>query len=160
MVLKMKRTIQINESAGMKLKNVIIKEIPTDGADIPEELKRLDSIAKVLGFRLKGPQVIKRWPEVEGDDIVERTALVIQCEGSVPKDLPPDIEYSEEIHSGKSIFVDFTGRENALGIVSNKIAVYAYENDIELTGEAYTIILNKEENIVNVNVHCPIAGRK
>lgn len=86
--------------------------------------------------------------------------MIIQCEGIVPQGLPQDIGYCEEIRSGRSVFVDFTGREEALSIVSSKISVYAYENGLELTGEAYTVFLDREGPIVTVNVHCPIAAKE
>lgn len=152
----MKRTIEVVESPGMKLKNAIVKEIPIDGADVFEELKRMDSVGKVLGFHLKSPHVIKRWLDVEDGHLIERASLIIQCHGTIPKDLPPDLEYIDEIHSGRSLFVDFTGSEDALEIIPNKIRVYAYENDLELTGEAYTVFLDKEESVVHVNAHYPI----
>lgn len=40
----MRRAVEVKESPGMKLKNAIAKEVPADGIDILEELKRMDSI--------------------------------------------------------------------------------------------------------------------
>ena len=151
------RPLEVKKSKGMKLSNVIIKQIE-DNSDLERELKDLNIMANVLGFHLKGPQVIKKYPLVENGGLIEKTEFIIQCDGTVPPDIPDEIHHLPEIHSGEGLFVHFTGRIDSLSIVGSKISVYAYENEIQLTGETYNVFLDQESPIITVDVHCPIVN--
>lgn len=151
----MKREIEVRTTKGMRASNAIAKDLE-QMFDPVEELKRLEQMANVLGFHLKGPLIIRRYPlEIDGT-LHEKGEILIPCTGHVPADLPSDLRHIPEMHSGDDILAHFVGREENLGVVTNKISVYAYENDLTLTGETYTINLDREGPIITVDVRCPI----
>lgn len=59
----MSRKMDVVVSEGMRLSNVIMKDIPVGCPDIQEEMRDLEMASSVMGFHLKGPLVIRRWPE-------------------------------------------------------------------------------------------------
>ncbi len=113
--------------------------------------------SNVMGFRLKGPLVVRRRPDIENGELVERSELVVQCTGDIPADLPPRLRSMPELHTGKGLYVRFVGRERDLAIVGSKIAVFAYENGLLLEGDTYTVFLDRTGDILTADVHCPLS---
>lgn len=153
----MKRKMEVVISEGMRLKNAIVRDIPLGCSDMQEETKDLEMASSVMGFHLKGPLVIRRWPVMEDDGLTERAELIIQCAGDIPADLPPRTRSMPELHTGKGLYVRFIGREQDLPIVGSKMAVHAYENDLLLAGDTYTVLIDRTGDVLTADVHCPIS---
>lgn len=58
-------------------------------------------------------------------------------------------EYQNQIKVTNSLFAKFTEREENLKFAYSKLQLHAFENDIKLLGDSYTVFVDKkEENIV------------
>ena len=65
-------------------------------------------------------------------------------------------KFENLIRRENCIMVRFVGSIEKLQFATNKITLYSYENDIELTGESYIILLEQKEKDIIADVFMPI----
>ncbi|MBB6623693.1 hypothetical protein H7E67_09645 [Clostridium gasigenes] len=71
--------------------------------------------------------------------------LMVQLKTFINKvDLPYDIK--SQIRITNCLFARFNEKQENLQFTYQKLGVYAFENDIKLKGDSYTVFVKQEEN--------------
>ena len=150
--------LQLNNKI-LKLQNVLIAKVDfsEEKMDINLLIEKMQSYIKVKGAMQIGPliQNTKTFINKEHELDVEVT-LLLQCNNYIHNVEQP--YYMESILRVQNcMYCRYIGPEEKLKFAYDKINLEAFENDIELTGESYTVFVdqNEEEGTIVADVFMP-----
>jgi hypothetical protein len=113
------------------------------------QLEQMQSYIKIKGARQIGPLIQYVKTQVAETGINVDTELMFQCNNLIHSVEEP---YGTEslIRVPNCIYCRYMGPAESLRFAYDKINLYAFENDIKLNGENYTIFVeqNEEDMIV------------
>ncbi|MEG1256063.1 hypothetical protein [Clostridium sp.] len=153
--------IVIRENKVLKLNNVLIREISENELiDIDKIAYMMDSYIKSKGNSTLGPMI--NYSSVEVDDNGQPKVilkLLVQLKNPI-HNIEKPYELKSQIRVTNCLFVRFTEKEENLQFAYQKLGVHAFENNIKLKGDSYTVYVKKEEeNIVaDVFMECAKGG--
>ena len=142
--------IKVQRGKFLSLKNVIFVEandIQKTNVVIASSISKL----KAYGVSVHGPLTV--WANMEtfeGKIRVERK-LIMQCVEDL-SEISVSFEKKENVKIGPCIYARFVGKEEDLIRAFEKASVYAYENDIKLKNENYTVYVEQKGLISTIDV--------
>lgn len=139
--------IELNERKTLKLSNVLKSSLEIgNGATEPfVQVEQMQSYIRVKGARQIGPLIQYTHASAnEHGEVNVDIQLMLQCSNNIHKVEEP---YSMEsvIRVPNCIYCRYIGPEEGLRFAYDKINLYAFENDIRLKGDSYTIFVDKNE---------------
>lgn len=153
--------ITTNESKTIKLTNVLKYKysLYEQNFDFNVEIEKMQSYIKVKDATQVGPLIqYTRTFMNEAQNFQIEMILMLQCNNYIHSVEEP---YSMEsiVRVTDCMFCRYTGPEDNLKYAYDKINLEAFENDILLKGESYTIFVshNEEENTMVADVFVPRA---
>lgn len=153
--------IALRENKTLKLNNLLIREISENELiDINKISYMMDSYIKSKGNSTIGPMINYSTVEVdEGGQPKVIIKLMIQLKNPIYNVEKP-YELKEQLRVTNCLFARFIEKEENLQFAYQKLGVYAFENDIKLKGDSYTVFVKQEEeNIVaDVFMECLKGG--
>lgn len=156
----MSKDIEIHENKILMLKNVLSKTIIVDEnfEKKPFELRVKEFQDYILNNSLDGfgPLIIKN-TIIGGEERKVEIVLLRQLRNESVKAIYP-YGFIKELKTPPCLFSRFTGQEANSGFAGLKMQVYAYENDLVLDIESYTISQNINDNF-QMDTFIPIIGR-
>lgn len=153
----MSRKIIIEENKILKLKNVLIRKFKIDNEPFEKMIHMFESYLKMHKIERFGPLIIKT--HVEGTITPELViSAIIQVKDSNIKLISP-YTFIEELKIGPCLFARFDGEETYANIAQSKMQVYAYENNLILGTESYSVYKEKNEKNTCIDTFIPIVGR-
>lgn len=142
--------ITIRENKTLKLRNVLSRELKED------ELVHMDKVTYMMENYIKskgnstiGPMVTYSSSLVdEHGNLTVKSKIMIQLRNKINKvENPYKIE--EEVRVTNCLFARYNESEENLQYAYSKLELYAFENDINLKGDAYTVFVdNKDYKLV------------
>lgn len=151
--------LQYYKNKALKLENVLIckLDLTDENMDFNVLVEKMQSYIKVKGAMQIGPLVQHTKTIVTSEEEIDmEICLLLQCNNyicSVEK--PYRIE--SIIRVPNCMYCRYVGPEGKMGFAYDKINLEAFENDIELTGESYTVFVdqNEEEGTIVADVFMP-----
>ena len=142
--------IAIRENKTLKLNNLLIREVSENELiDINKISYMMDSYIKSKGNSTIGPMI--NYSTVELDESGQAKIIIklmVQLKNPIYNVEKP-YELYEQLRVTNCLFARFTEKEENLQFAYQKLGVYAFENDIKLKGDSYTVFVKQEEeNIV------------
>ncbi|MBZ9606709.1 hypothetical protein G9F73_002510 [Clostridium estertheticum] len=142
--------IVVKENKILKLNNVLIREVSQNELiDINKITYMMDSYIKSKGNSTVGPMI--NYSFVEGDENGQTKVtikLMIQLKNSI-HNIEKPYELKNQIRVTNCLFARFTEKEENLQYAYSKLGLFAFENDMKLRGDSYTVFVGKnEEGIV------------
>lgn len=142
--------IIIRENKVLKLNNVLIREVSENELiDIDKITYMMDSYIKSKGNGTIGPMI--NYSGVEVDENGEPKVIIkimVQLKNPI-HNIEAPYEQKNQLRITNCLFARFTEKEENLQFAYQKLGVYAFENDIKLKGDSYTVFVKQEEeNIV------------
>lgn len=153
--------IVLRENKTLKLNNVLIREISENELiDINQISYMMDSYIKSKGNSTIGPMI--NYSTVEVDESGQPKVIIklmVQLKNPI-HNIEKPYELKAQLRVTNCLFVRLTEKEENLQFAYQKLGVYAFENDIKLKGDSYTIFVKQEEeNIVaDVFMECLKGG--
>lgn len=153
--------IVLRENKTLKLNNVLIREISENELiDINQISYMMDSYIKSKGNSTIGPMI--NYSTVEVDESGQPKViikLIVQLKNPIHNVEKP-YELKSQLRVTNCLFARFTEKEENLQFAYQKLGVYAFENNIKLKGDSYTVFVKQEEeNIVaDVFMECLKGG--
>lgn len=151
--------LQFNTSKILKLQNVLKSKIDLENQDMDLAVlvEKMQSYIKVKGAVQIGPLIQQTRTFVnEEEELDMEIILMLQCNHFINSVEKP---YSMEsvLRVTDCMYCRYMGPEEQLKIAYDKINVEAFENDIELEGESYTVFVdeNEEEGTIVADVFVP-----
>ena len=156
----MSKVIDVYENKVLKLKNVFSQTLVIDEkfTNKPLELYYKDFIDYMKNNKIEGFGPIVVYNSIIGSDEKKMILKLLRQTKNEHISCVYPYEYQEEIKTKPCLFSRFNGYEKDAINQSYKMQVYAYENDLVLDIESYTIS-KQEEDKVSVDVFIPILGR-
>ena len=138
--------IIVKENKTLKLNNVLIREVSqNDLMDINKISYMLESYIKAKGNSTVGPMI--NYTTIESDDNGQAklvVKLLVQLKNPIHNVEKP-YEFKTQIKIANCLFARFTEKEENLQFAYSKLGVYAFENEIKLKGDSYTVFVDKKE---------------
>lgn len=153
--------IAIRENKTLKLNNVLIRVVSENELiDINKISYMMDSYIKSKGNATIGPMINYSTVEVDGSGQAEVIIkLMVQLKNPIYNVEKP-YEIKSQLRVTNCLFARFKEKEENLQFAYQKLGVYAFENNIKLKGDYYTVFVKQEEeNIVaDVFMECLKGG--
>lgn len=142
--------IIIKENKVLKLNNLLIREVTDkEFEDFDKITFRMDSYIKSKGTSTIGPMI--NYYGVEIDEIGQPKAsikIMVQLKNPI-RNVESPYKIKDQIKVRNCIFARFNEKEQNLQYAYQKLHVYAFENNIKLKGDSYTVFVKHEdENLV------------
>ena len=153
----------VHKSKILKLTNVIINKCDieklNDMGSIETQVEKMQNYIKVKSAKTVGPLIQHTWIELnEQGQTNVNLEMMIQCDKFLHS---LEVPYSIKsiIRVDNCMYCRYIGPEDKLKFVYDKIQVTAFEEDIALKGDNYTIYIdrNNEENTITADVFFPRA---
>ena len=145
--------IQISENKTLKLTNVLIAE--ADLAKAPEMdliVTKMDNYLKSKGAMPLGPVIQKVHYDVREDGAVDLKVYFLRQANTFIRHTEAPYQMESVLRVPNCIYAHFTGPEDKLKLAYDKIGVTAFEEDILLTNDSYTIFLDKQGEDLTADV--------
>ena len=130
----------------LKLTNVLIAKMTAEDMQDMAFAEKMENYIKSKGYQPIGPLVqyagVEQGESGEPDFAIR---MLRQANGYINHAEPP---YTMEsvLRVPNCLYLRFIGPQDKLNIAYSKLTVYAYEEDIPLTGSSYTVFVNQLEN--------------
>lgn len=156
--------LQYSHQKKLKLVNVFICKVDLENGNIDVGLivEKMQSYIQVKGATQIGPLIQYTRTFINKKEELEmEIKLLLQCSNYIHTVEKP---YNMEsiLRVSNSMYCRYNGPEEKLKFAYDKINLEAFENDIELTGESYTVFVdqNEEEGTIVADVFMPKANEE
>lgn len=148
----MNKEIIIETSKNLKLNNVISRELPMQN---DEEVQRVTHMfgayIKTKGLTAYGPMIIFNTSVINDDVVVPQSKLMVQVRED-PEALEQPYNHEGTIRISNCLLAKYHGDLFNLPLAYSKIQIYAFEHDLELKGDTYSIFVKQDPQEVIVDV--------
>ena len=144
--------IQINYNKVLKLTNVLINYVDLkESKGLDKEVLQMENCLKNKGAQPIGPLI--QYTEVEGTgaDVKVNVKLMRQSNTFI-HNIEAPYKMESVIRVKNCIYARYTGEESKLKFAYDKINLIAFEEDIPLKGDSYTIFVNSNEDGIIADV--------
>lgn len=154
--------IEFRENKVIKLTNVLSRKVPT--SEIMNQDKQIGMLMnwiKAKGYQTVGPLIMYSTgitgTDSEGQPIIDSRVMIQLNTNSVRLELP--YRFDKELRVTNCLLARFNDEAEKLQFATSKLALFAYENDLELTGETYIVLMEQNENKLLADVFMPIKAK-
>ena len=145
------KEIKVAENKTLKLTNVLSREIhPEEMASLPVVLTQMHNFIKSNGAQPLGPlvQCIKLPagpnPQPEVYMMQQATQLIPRMEAGYSMDAVLRVR--------NCLYAHYTGPMAYSQLASSKLQILAFEKDLKLSGDTYTIFVNQDDDDAVIDV--------
>ena len=143
--------IKVAENKTLKLTNVLSRVV------LPEELGNLSVILTQMQNFIKSNNAQPIGPLVQairmgtGPDHVPEMYMMQQATQMISK-MEPGYHMDAVLRVKNCLYAHYTGPLSKSQLASAKLQIMAFENDIKLTGDNYTIYVNQDDDDAVIDV--------
>ena len=143
--------IQISDNKTLKLTNVLSRTVSAEEmGNAMLILTQMDNFIKSHGAQPIGPLI--QHIEVSGGANPTATFQFLrQASDFIPR-MDPEYHMDAVLRVRKCLYAHYTGPVAKSQLASQKLSIHAFENDIELRNNVYTIYVNQDEDEAVVDV--------
>lgn len=139
--------IEFRENKVLKLLNVLSRPVPKEELkNQGKQIAMLESWIKAKGYQKQGPLIMysSGVKGMEGDKPIIDSRIMVQLQnGNIRLELP--YKFEPELRIENCLMARFNDHSDKLQFATQKLTLFAYENDIELTGETYIVFIEQTE---------------
>ena len=151
--------IEFRENKILKLTNVLSRKVPEkELLNQDKQIAMLMNWVKAKGYQTMGPLIMYSTgvtgEDSEGHPVIEARVMIQLNTSNVRIELP--YRFEKELRITNCLLARFNDEAEKLQFATNKLTLYAYENDLELTGETYMILMEQQENRILADVFMPL----
>lgn len=155
------RILEVQENKKLVLKNVVIKQLrDIEAQSLDFEVQKFINQLKVAQAQMFGPIILR----MLGTKFQEDGSLSFDYDVIVQAH---DFEnYKEQFHTeiehccNQCIYVRFEGELSDVNYAQMKLDVYLYENELESTGETYTVYVDEDRENAIIDIFRPVTGHE
>ncbi len=143
--------IKVAENKTLKLTNVVSRRV------MPEELGNMMVILTQLQNFIKSNNAQPIGPLVEavkmgtGPDHTPELYMMQQATQMIPK-MEPGYHMDAILRVKNCLYAHYTGPMSQSQLATAKLQIMAFENELDLTGDTYTIYVNQDDDQAVVDV--------
>ena len=152
--------ITISYNKALKLNNVLIKKVDINSSEgLNKEVLQMENYLKNKGAQPAGPLIQYTYVEGRGDNINVAVKFIRQANTFI-HNIEVPYEMESVIRVKNCIYARYTGEESKLKFAYDKINLIAFEEDITLKGDSYTIYVNSSEDGIIADVFMEISDNE
>ena len=137
--------IKVAENKTLKLTNVLSRVVqPEELANLPVILTQMQNFMKSNGAQPIGP-LVQAIVEGTGPDHMPVMYMMQQANQMITQ-MEPGYHMDAVLRVKNCLYAHFTGPLAFNQLATAKLQVLAFENDIKLSGNSYTIYVNQDED--------------
>ena len=142
--------IELSTNKSLKLMNVLSVEIELNqDSDLETTVVKMDNYLKSKGAMPIGPLIQRTVYSINEDQQLEIHAYLMRQTNNFIHNIEAPYKMEPVIRVRNCMYAHYVGPEEKLKLAYDKINVTAFEEDIELSNENYTIFVDKQDdNIV------------
>ena len=143
------KEIKVAENKTLKLTNVLSREIhPEEMASLPVVLTQMHNFIKSNNAQPIGPIVQAM---VVGEDRQMHLYMMQQATQMIAQ-MEPGYHMDAVLRVKNCLYAHYTGPMSHNQLATAKLQIMAFENDIKLTGDNYTIYVNQDDDDAVIDV--------
>jgi hypothetical protein len=151
--------IEFRENKVLKLTNVLSRKVPEKELfSQDKQVQMLHSWVQAKGYETLGPLVMYSsgitGTDVDGAPIIDSRIMIQLKQDKVRLEIP--YRFEKEIRIANCLLARFNDEAEKLQFATMKVQLFAYENDIELTGETYMVLIKQEDKNLLADVFMPV----
>ncbi|MDR3293729.1 MAG: hypothetical protein LBT20_06500 [Clostridiales bacterium] len=151
--------IEFRENKILKLTNVLSRKVPeAELFSQNKQIAMMDNWIKAKGYETQGPLIMYtgcvKGVDGDGKPIIDARVMIQLKTDKVRLELPYKFEQEKRIEH--CLFARFNDEAEKLQFATNKLTLFAYENDLELTGETYMVFVKEEGSKLLADVFMPL----
>lgn len=141
---------EISENKTLKLTNVLIKTlIEEDFENFEKSVEQMENYIKSKGYQPLGPLIQYTTTKVNENRELDVIIKLMRQVSNYINHVEPPYSMESVIRIKDCMYVRYTGPESKIKYAYDKINLTAFEEDIELKGDSYTVFVNQiDDNIV------------
>ena len=141
------KSLQYNTSKTLKLSNILIININKDDLDnIVATVEQMENYIKSKGSQAIGPLIQYTESSVNEQGELDIVIKLLRQSSNFIQHVEPPYEMKSVIRVKNCMYVRYNGPESKLKFAYDKINLTAFEEDIELKGDSYTVFLDQDED--------------
>jgi len=143
--------IKVAENKTLKLTNVVSRRVlPEELGNVMVILTQMHNFIKSNNAQPIGP-LVQAVVESTGPDHVPELYLMQQATQMIPQ-MEPGYHMDAVLRVKNCLYAHYTGPMSHSQLASSKLQILAFENDIKLSGNTYTIFVNQDDDEAVVDV--------
>lgn len=156
----MSQKFEVCKNKTLKLENVLILNIEkNDVSSISKYIIQMENDMKLKGVKPIGPYIQYVNPKLlSNGEVGTEVKLIRQSSGFVEVDKKV---YSSlpKLRVENCLFLRYIGPEDEINYAYQKINLFAFEENVKLKGDCYTVITNKSEGSMSADIfmQCSVA---
>ena len=149
--------LEVSYQKALKLTNVLSMEIPMESLnDLPRIVEQMENYIKSKGYQPIGPLVQYNAVLGSAEDATVIIRMMRQVNGYIHHvDKPYSMKPLERIPN--CLYVRFSGAQDKMQLAYNKLQLTAYEEDIPLKGDSYSVFLAEDDDTITTDIFMPRA---
>lgn len=161
MKLNTSKEIIVIPNKTLKLTNPLIKELTMEEIkNFNQTLMVFQGVIKSRNLQVIGPLITYTASVIE-DGVSHPVMKIITQLKEAPKGvINGAYEFHKEIKIKNCLYTRFTGNQRYLQIAIMKMKTYAYENDLELKDDYYSIMLSQNEGNITVDLFMEVVNEE
>lgn len=137
------KEIKVAENKTLKLTNVLSREIhPEEMASLPVVLTQMHNFIKSNNAQPIGPIVQAM---VVGEDRQMHLYMMQQATQFIGQ-MEQDYHMDAILRVKNCLYAHYTGPMSYSNLASQKLDIYAFEHEIETTGDSYSVYVNQDDD--------------
>ena len=143
--------IKVAENKTLKLTNVLSRTLqPEELANLPVILTQMQNFMKSNGAQPIGP-LVQGIKMGTGPDHAPELYMLQQATQLIPQ-MEPGYTMDAVLRVKGCLYAHYTGPLSHSQLASAKLQILAFENDLKLSGNTYTIYVNQDDDDAVVDV--------
>ena len=139
------REIQVAENKTLKLTNVLARKIDaSELGNLGVILTQMQNFIKSHSAMPVGP-VIQCVKITSGPNPEPQIYMMQQVNQLIPR-LDPGYQMDALLRVRNCLYAHYTGPMSYSNLASQKLDIYAFEHEIETTGDSYTVYVNQDDD--------------
>lgn len=130
----------------LKLTNVLTVKMTAEDMQDMTFAEKMENYIKSKGYQPIGPLVQYTGMEQNENGEPELAIRMLRQANGYINHAEPPYTMESVLRVPNCLYLRFIGPQEKLNIAYSKLTVYAYEEDIPLTGNSYTVFVNQLEN--------------
>ena len=155
--------IEFRENKILKFTNVLSRKVPAEDLFSQDKyILMLQNFIKAKGYESFGPLILysSGVTGVDNDNkpIIDCRIMLQLKQNKVRLEIP--YRFEKEIRIENCLLARFNDNADKMQFATNKLTLFAYENDIELTGENYIVLIKQEKENLMADVFMPVKNKE
>ncbi|WP_052660076.1 hypothetical protein [Bacillus cereus] len=149
--------ISITNKKTLKLNNVLIAKVKnTNPLEIQKTSHMMQSYVKSHGKFIVGPLISHSYSTVDSEGNIQFYINLIMQLDSPHYISDINYEFKKQIKLENCLFARFNDEETNVRFAYLKLNVYAFENNLNLQGESYTIYIEQKRDKLLADIFMPL----